>query len=61
MSPAFTNKLLYTTQTKLPEQFLDEIKIHIENDTLFILLLIKMRLIRSIDQVEMDGYIMITG
>lgn len=35
MSPAFTNKLLYTTQTKLPEQFLDEIKIHIENDTLF--------------------------
>ena len=35
MSPAFTDNLLYTTQTKLPEQFLDEIKIHIENDTLF--------------------------
>ena len=35
MSPAFTNKLLYTTETKLPQQFLDEIKIHIENDTLF--------------------------
>ena len=35
MSPAFTDKLLYTTPSKLPQQFLDEIKIHIENDTLF--------------------------
>ena len=35
MSPAFTDNLLYTTQTKLPEQFLEEIKLHIENDTLF--------------------------
>lgn len=35
MSPAFTDKLLYTTPSKLPERFLEEIKLFMENDKLF--------------------------
>jgi len=35
MSPAFTEKLLYTSQMKLPEKFIDEMIQHVENDTLF--------------------------
>ena len=35
MSPAFTDKLLYTTPSKLPEQFIEEIKKEVESGRLF--------------------------
>ena len=61
MSPAFTDNLLYTTQTKLPEQFLEEIKLHIENDTLFHSAINTDEIIKSFRSSKMDGYTMITG